>query len=317
MRRETILTCFAPPEGFEGDFGWVCGFTANAEVLEQMADRFTHGARRRRPSLAVFLHPPESPLPLKRGVTALFRRTGRPLDFTLLHAKVALLRFTGRDASMLRLIVSTGNWTHDPMTGSLDLFWIAEWRSDEPDPQAVSDIRAAAAMFGWLRQRFDTSVLEVDSGHGSADRRLQEAVDALPGRALPPPRFLDSRDEPLNLQVVRAVALQNLPARKWVIMGSGYFETGENADAGVLAKFVQSLRHARIATKSCGVDVVLNPERVRALLTKQSYSRSSAGRCGPLSTGRGQGLSCTPNSSSRPVETFGAAIRGAISALGT
>jgi hypothetical protein len=166
---------------------------------------------------------------------------------------------------MLRLVVSTGNWTHDPLTGSLDLFWIAEWRSDVPDPQAVSDICAAAAMFGWLRQRFDTSVLEIDTGHGSADRRLQEAIDDLPGRALPPPRFLDSRDEPLNLQVVRAVALQNLPARKWVIMGSGYFETGEDADAGVLAKFVQSLRDARIATKSCGVDVVLNPDACQGL----------------------------------------------------
>ena len=265
MRRESILTCFAPPEGFEGDFGWVCGFTANAEVLEQMADRFTNGARRRRPSLAVFLHPPERHLPLKRGVTVLFRQRGIPLDFNLLHAKVALLRFHGRDASMLRLVVSTGNWTHDPMTGSLDLFWIAEFRSDVPDPQAASDICAAADMFSWLRQRFDTSVLEVDTGHGSADRRLQRAIEALPRSALPPPRFLDSRDEPLNLQVVQAVASQNLPAREWVIMGSGYFETGEDADAGVLAKFVQLLRDARIATKSCGVDVVLNPEACQGL----------------------------------------------------
>ena len=42
-------------------------------------------------------------------------------------------------------------------------------------------------------------------------------------------------------------------------MGSGYFETGEDAEAGVLQQFVQSLSSARTITRSCDVYVVLNP----------------------------------------------------------
>ena len=147
MTRVSILTCFSPPEEnddeFVGDFGWVSGFTANPEVLAQMADRFTSGERRRRPSLAVFLHPSARHLPLVQGVTMPFRRPAVGWGFNLLHAKVALLHFRGKRGSLLRLVVSTGNWTHGPISTSLDLFWIVEWRSDAPDPISAESTASA------------------------------------------------------------------------------------------------------------------------------------------------------------------------------
>ncbi len=271
MRRETILSCFAPLEGFDGDFGWVCGFTATAQVLADMADRFTAGTRRRRPSLGIFLHPPERHLPLRQGVTVLFPRRGVPLGFNLLHAKVALLSFIGRDASMLRLVVSTGNWTHDPMGSSLDLFWITEWRSDaasaaqQANDQAAADIRAASAMFSWLRPRFDTSLLELDTGNGSAERRLVDAIAGMTGGEQLAPRFIDTRREALDEQVLRMVVAERGPARRRVVMGSGYFETGEDAEVGVLTEFVARLRDAGVATKTCSVDLVLNADACQGL----------------------------------------------------
>lgn len=268
MTRVSILTCFSPPEEndneFVGDFGWVSGFTANPEILEQIADRFTSGERRRRPSLAAFLHPSDRHLPLVRGVTIPFRRPAVGWGFNLLHAKVALLHFRSKRDSLLRLVVSTGNWTHDPISTSLDIFWIAEWRSDAPDQQAASDILAAGAMFEWLREKFDTSVLELDLGSGSVEASLRKALGELPSKHLPPPRFMDTREEALDEQILKALRKETGKCRR-LIMGSGYFETGEDAQVGVLKSFVDKLIAADLATKSCSVELVLNPDACQGL----------------------------------------------------
>lgn len=268
MERTTILSCFTPPEGFEGNFGWVCGFTANATVLEEMADRFTSGVRRPRPSLAAFLHPTSFHYPVLRGVSVPFRRSSASWSFNLLHAKVALLHFVGPHGSRLRLVVSTGNWTYDPMSTSLDLFWIVEWDEATPDRQAASDIRAAAAMFVWLRQLFDTSVLEADWGHGTPENGLRRAVELLPAKRLPPSRFLDSRKASLQEQVLQGLA-QAPHKRNRVLMGSGYFETGEHADSGVLSEFVRQLSERGFATARPRVDVILNHDACQGLAAQR------------------------------------------------
>jgi hypothetical protein len=268
VERTTILSCFAPPEGFDGNFGWVCGFTANATVLEEMADRFTSGVRRRRSSLAVFLHPTSFHYPVLRGVSVPFWRPSANRSFNLLHAKVALLHFVGQQGSRLRLIVSTGNWTYDPMSTSLDMFWIVEWDEATPDRQAASDIRAAAAMFVWLRQLFDTSALEADWGHGTPENGLQRAVNRLPAKRLPPSRFLDTRKGSLQEQVLKGLA-QAPRKRNRVLMGSGYFETGEQADSGVLSEFVRQLSERGFATARPRVDVILNHDACQGLAAQR------------------------------------------------
>jgi hypothetical protein len=264
VERTTILSCFTPPEGFDGNFGWVCGFTANATILEEMADRFTAGVRRPRPSLAVFLHPTSFHYPVLRGVAVPFWRKSADRSFNLLHAKVALLHFVGPHSSRLRLVVSTGNWTYDPMSTSLDLFWIVEWDEAAPDRQAAADIRAAAAMFLWLRQLFDTSVLEVDWGRGTPENELRGAVNRLPTKRLPRSRFLDTRTKSLQEQVLDGLAHAPLK-RNRVLMGSGYFEASDQADSGVLSEFVRQLSERGFATTKPRVDVILNPDACQGL----------------------------------------------------
>ncbi len=269
MERTTILSCFTPPEGFEGNFGWVCGFTANATVLEEMADRFTSGVRRPRSSLAAFLHPTSFHYPVLRGVSVPFLRPSADWSFNLLHAKVALLHFVGPHSSRLRLVVSTGNWTYDPMSTSLDMFWIVEWDEAAPDYQVASDIRAAAAMFVWLRELFDTSVLEVDWGLGNPENELKRAVNRLPAKRLPPSRFLDTRKSSLQEQVLQGLA-QSPQKRNRVLMGSGYFEMQEQADCGVLSAFVRHLTERGFATARPRVDVILNHDACQGLAAQRS-----------------------------------------------
>ena len=161
-----------------------------------MVGRFTDNVRRRRISLAVFMHPPQSYFPLVQGVQVLYRRGG--LDFDLLHAKVALLRFVGDNRSLIRLVVSTGNWTHETLTDSIDLYWTAECESNAPNGQVAADILAAANMFDHLKGRFDTSPLEPaaegappEAGIGRDLARMRR------DRGLPPSRFVTNISRPL------------------------------------------------------------------------------------------------------------------------
>ena len=270
MKRVSLLSCFTPPDDFHGDFGWVSGFTGHPDVLEEVANRFTHGARRRQASVAVFLHPADQHLPMRRGILVPFRRTDVPLPFQLLHAKVAVLHFNGKKGSLLRLVVSTGNWTHDPLETSLDLFWIVEWRQDqENDRQVAADILAAAEMFEWLRGFFDSAVLDLDIGGSRAEDGLRQAIRLLPKTKLPPSRFLDTRRRALQPQVIEHLSAKGVVKRSRLIMGSGYFEAGEDAEVGVLRTFLQDLIEARLATRNCEVDVVLNAESCQGLVAQK------------------------------------------------
>lgn len=37
----SLVDGFVPPKGFDGDFGWVCGFSGDADFLNVACDRFT------------------------------------------------------------------------------------------------------------------------------------------------------------------------------------------------------------------------------------------------------------------------------------
>lgn len=142
----------------------------------------------------------------------------------LLHAKVALLGFRkrGGDGYVIRLAVSTGNWTQDPLTRSIDLFWSIDLDSAVPDAQDIADIRAAHEMFGWLRERADCALIERSFDGHRPDALLEAAITALPTSSARP-RFIDSRNQALFPQVVERLGTKKKADR--LILGSGYFES--------------------------------------------------------------------------------------------
>ena len=87
----SLLTLFAPPDGYVGDFGMFCGFTASRDVLERIARAFSGVASR--PRLAAFIHPTGAAVTDLPGIAWMHFK--QPAPFRLLHAKVALLGFSG------------------------------------------------------------------------------------------------------------------------------------------------------------------------------------------------------------------------------
>ncbi|WP_291585557.1 hypothetical protein [Comamonas sp. UBA7528] len=293
MTRPSLLHKFEAPPGFEGTFGWICGFSADGLFLGDAAERFTRRTANQRArdghiALAVMLDPCHEPLSTV-DVPAIadlpiIDFEGR--EFRLLHAKVALLGFRRLDGEgwFIRLVVSTGNWTQQTVEDSLDLGWSIEVHSaevsEEPDDAEdlalrCADVRAAANLLAWIRERFDTRLLEPRSVGGAgptaqACEQLDAWLAACAEAAGPRQRFFDSRSGSLLSQLVPLIG-QHAPqgARNFLALGSGFYEapTSKGDVPSVLVRIEETLREAKLLTQAPRVHVYVNEDACQAVAT--------------------------------------------------
>ncbi|MDR5655181.1 hypothetical protein [Ruixingdingia sedimenti] len=272
MQNTTLYSLFMPPENCFGDFGLICGFTATPQVLGQI--RRTFAGEMARPVLAAFIHPTVNAVSDIPGLAWMWMRLGQR-GYNLLHAKVALLGFRRRegDGYILRLAVSTGNWTQDPLTGSIDLFWSVDVDTAKPGDQDIAEVRAAWDMFGWLRERADCALIERYYDGSRPDARLEAALNALPASHAAP-RFIDSRSRALFPQVLERIGMRKRATR--LILGSGYFEAEGDGAAGLPERLRQALVQQKSLTKDASLDLFLNPMSCQGLVARAG-SLSAAG----------------------------------------
>lgn len=254
----SLLTLFAPPEGYIGDFGMLCGFTASRDVLDRIARTFSGDGSR--PRLAAFIHPTAAAVTDVPGVA--WMHFGSRPPFRLLHAKVALLGFRAPAGYCLRLAVSTGNWTAEPLTTSIDMFWCGELAIGARDPQLVSDIRATDGLFHWLRAQSDDGLLRQTFDGTRPDESFREAIGALPASTLQP-RFVDTREGTMRSQVIERLTGRS---KGRLVIGSGFYEESEDEDREGLIESIRAelVRRKRLA-RNAALDVVLNPDNCQGL----------------------------------------------------
>jgi hypothetical protein len=255
MMNTTLITLFMPPKDCFGDFGFLCGFTATPKVMGQIRRSFT--GEMARPVLAAFIHPTVNAISDIPGLAWMWMRL-QERGYNLLHAKVALLGFRKRydDGYVIRVAVSTGNWTQDPMTDSIDLFWSIDLQTAAPADQDIADIRAAWDMFEWLRQRGDCTLIEREYDGILPYARLGDEIRNLPASTLQP-RFIDSRSQALLPQVAERLGIGKKADR--LILGSGYYEAEGDDSAGLPERFREKLVEENLLKKSATLDLFLNP----------------------------------------------------------
>jgi hypothetical protein len=236
----SLLDIFIPPDEYFGDFGFICGFTATRTALTQIKSKFSGDTCR--PVLAAFIHPTVESISDIPGLAWIWMSTDKKKrGFSLLHAKVALLGFRqiNEEKYIIRLAVCTGNWTEDPLTTSIDLFWSIDLdiTNLESHPQECLDVLAAWDFFNWLREsiRSDDTLL----------RRTYDGI--IPGKNLEKKigkikkitknnhaeklqaRFIDTRKDSLIEQVIyRMKSYKPRTKVDRLIIGSGFFESGNN-----------------------------------------------------------------------------------------
>jgi hypothetical protein len=290
MTRRSLTQHFMPVPGFVGEFGWICGYSAEAKFIDMAAERFTGqvAAMRARAGcirLALLLDPGNPQLSIAEvpGVVHCPARN-MALPFRLLHAKVAILGFRSLEDPgrfQLRLLVSTGNWTRATLEDNLDLAWRIDIDSDDLASANVelrrrcADVDAAWDLMTSLRDHFDTSLLAAvpsqlsDTETLLAQRALEKWLSAARKRSAGVARFFDNRGQSLLANVRRKLAVEgNLTARNYLAMGSGFYEGGASKGLPSVPKaIVDALREGGLLTQTAGIELFANPSACQAVAT--------------------------------------------------
>jgi hypothetical protein len=280
----SLAQLFEPPEGYRGIFGWLCGYSADAGFLDDAIERFSGltGAQRSYQgniSLAVMLDP-GNPQILPAAVPGMLHLPikSRDFPFRLLHAKVALLGFDGPDRSLLRIIITTGNWTRQTLEESLDLAWHIDIasngdRTSERVRQDQTDLAAVWSFLSWVGSLFDTRALDMaengNNDSATAAKKIAAWADEL-GKAHRGyrPRFFDNRASSLFRQLpdlVRAHAGDS--ARNYLALGSGFYESAHSGTPNVPESIFAQLRKADLLTSTCEKNIFVNPFACQSIAT--------------------------------------------------
>lgn len=291
----SLARLFEPPEGFRGHFGWICGYSADSTFLDLAAEFFTRLSPARRAhagvvTLVAMLDPGNEQIqPVEvPGVLHLPYRERGAISFRLLHAKVALLGFASESSEapgLLRLIVSTGNWTRQSLEKNLDLAWhtdinigrLAERNAEIR--QGCADIKAAWHFLQALADSFDLHGLKLTAeGRPTETAAAMELVEEWIRRAVDSagtvtPQFFDNREKSMIDQLPHMIERIGGATCNCLAMGSGFFEGAGEGKSGqvpsVLARIVDELRRkrrfGRLLTSRSEVHVFVNPEACQAV----------------------------------------------------
>lgn len=293
---------FDAPDDYVGHFGWLCGYSADADFLNDAAERFTRltSAQRQRQgriALAVLLDPGNPPISAidAPSVAHLPIKDFAKKPFRLLHAKVALLGFKHKEDSSqwhLRLIVSTGNWTRQTLEKSLDLAWRVDISSEAlitPDDDIrlmCADIKAVNNLMQWLATLFDTRLLSAAMNDGfsetkNAKTQFDDWMQICTQKATGQTRFFDNRNKSLLAQLPAKIkAGGNETTRNCLAMGSGFYESvaDQSKTAAVPGMIIAVLRKANLLTEKkktnekgpIGIHLYVEPGACQAIATSVS-----------------------------------------------
>lgn len=283
----SLAQLFEPPEQHQGGFGWLCGYAADASFLEDALERFSgltqaQRAHQGRILLAVMLDPGNPQIAPAEAPGALHLPVKvAKLPFALLHAKVAVLGFQGADHFVLRVIVSTGNWTRQTLEESLDLAWHLDLLSKEADTEVVrqgrTDLAEAWDFLSSLLQSFDLRLLERAAGKDNESADAAAKFAAWIGQIAKRyrgyrPRFCDSRKRSLFAQLPDLVRHHAGDLRRnYFSLGSGFFEGEGSGDAFVPERIFEVLRKNTLVTESCEKDLFVNPLACQAVAARQPW----------------------------------------------
>lgn len=281
----SLAQLFEPPGQHQGVFGWLCGYAADASFLENALERFSGLTRAQRAYqgrifLAVMLDPGNvqiTPAAIPGALHLAAKDVPRP--FRLLHAKVAVLGFQKQNGFILRVIVSTGNWTRQTLEESLDLAWHVEVSSHDAETatahQNRTDLAAAWSLLSSLRENFDLRLLEYATGNGGDTANAAARFIEWTGRLGQPrrgyrPRVFDNRQKSFFAQLPHLVEQHaGHVGRNYLAVGSGFYEGNGSGGALVPEKIYEALRKKGLVTKSCEKNIFVNPDACQAIAENQ------------------------------------------------
>lgn len=281
----TLLDLFSPPGSLLATGAILVSMSATEDFLQEALRRYTgmsHAQRAAEGDVAayLFLDAAEDSFSA-REIAGLYQfQPSSEAGRRLLHAKVALIGFgparTG-NPSVVRLAVTTANWTQTSARHQLELAWridVAIGGSTPSPAKDRSDIACAAGFVDALSRRYDLPTESQPSG--TILMRRYRALLRAANRDAPlsaVPRFIHSVEQPLLPQYRKRLVGAGHRGRALVVCGSGSFERHGTKDGPEVFQAISKLPGASDAEKC----LVLNPNEAGAVAFWKQKKRQKQG----------------------------------------
>lgn len=275
---------FEPPENYIGEFGWICGYSADSTFMNTALERFTGQTQSQRAwegkiKIALMLDAGNEQITTSQvpGLTHL-PVLGQHRKYKLMHAKVAILQFRRNEEWAIRLVVSTGNWTRQTAEESLDLAWSETVYSKDMKSadvmQIASDITAATELFNELLKDYSSSLLAINDQVKNDFISFNEKLVLISRKKGSAPRLVHTLKDSLLSQLPTAIkkhaAINNDGGsikRNRIIMGSGFYETVNDGTKipKAISEIVGALQNEELLTLDPYKDIFVNPDSCQGI----------------------------------------------------
>ena len=204
------------------------------------------------------------------------------LPFQLLHAKVAVLGFQGLDRFLLRVIVTTGNWTRQTLEESLDLAWHIDVANKAEDNghggrQARPDRSGRRLVFPIVGTAFfDTRSLDLEEGSNESTAAAQKVAAWAPnwvgviadtGRgSSTTEKALCFGSFPISSNFTRAPR----PETTW-LSGLDFTREPRSGIPNIPKAYSRIFRERGLLTASCDKNIFVNPRACQSIATGRSW----------------------------------------------
>jgi len=269
-----------------GIFGWICGYSADTDFLNLAMERFTGKTKNIRSrdgliNIILMLDKgnPQISMVHVPGVYHLGRDINKVQPFRLLHAKLALLHFKSIEnprKSFLRLLVSTGNWTCQTLSESLDLVCCLDLISNDftsaeyEKKQIRADILAAWDFMKELRNYFPHSILTANRDKETyiSCNTFEQILSSISKPKGCVSRLFDNRNYSLLDQLpelIKKTGSDN--ARNYLALGSGFYQKLQafGKVPSVIHKILHSLQDEYLLTKNPEKEIFVNSKACQAI----------------------------------------------------
>lgn len=291
----SLAAYFVPPEDCIGEFGVLTGYSADYHFLNDALEKFTQNIKSQRSfegsaSIALMLdqnHQQMSPVD-SPGLIHLAAKAEVKNEFKLLHAKVGLLLFKNKknDQQIVRLIVSTGNWTRQTLEDSLDLIWSVDYDvTDATENQIQTDIAKAYDFinytFGFFNCDLLTSKRINDNATPTALRydHFKNTIAEIKPSKGKKSRFFDNRENALITQLPELIKIHcSDKKRNYLAIGSGFYEGGDTKGKmpKVMTVIERLLIEAGLLTKEPEKDIYVNPLNCQSIANSLNIINDNA-----------------------------------------
>ena len=231
---KSLLSLFYPPDKtLKGQIGFLCGYSASEDFLDRALENFNTCSKQQRYeqgllSLVLFLDKRCNPITSVAGLQQeMF--AGQDNSFSLMHAKVGLLAFAKNkfsDIEVIRLFVSTGNWTRQGMLENLDHVWKLDVNLKTAKTKDLLEARKVINFFIDLSQHYPLLTLSQQQLN-----KLDHLIPAATEAELQNTKFFSTFDTEKNLPLSMLQGIKKRMRKdrsskpfNTIICGSGFYE---------------------------------------------------------------------------------------------